>query len=48
MKQVEKCFCIGKQSRKNKKKSRVWNILGFVTDMLELFVDIAEIFLDDI
>ena len=37
-----------KQFRKNKKTSRIWNILDFMTDMLELFVEIAEVFLDDI
>lgn len=37
-----------KQFRKNKKTSRVWNILDFMIDMLELFVDITKIFQDDI
>lgn len=37
-----------KQFRKNKKTSRVWNVLDFIIDILELFVDITKIFLDDI
>ncbi len=29
-----------------KKHEKIWSILDFVTDMLELFVDVTEIFLD--
>lgn len=33
--------------KRRKKREKFWDFFGLIADMLELFVEIAEIFLDD-